>query len=98
MPTERNADGALAACFVVVGANGVVPSTKTNGDRAWAGWCALLVQKRVVRSAIDSYGRIYFRAAGISPHSRESTPRGVKELAFIDTSLTLQGVAHDWES
>jgi hypothetical protein len=26
IPTEPNADGALAACFVVVGANGVVPS------------------------------------------------------------------------
>ena len=49
---------------------------------------ALLVQKRVVRSAVDSYGRIYFRATGISPHSCESTSRGVKELAIIDTSLS----------
>jgi hypothetical protein len=51
----------------------------------------------VVRSAIDSYGRIYFPAAGISPHCSESIPRGIKELAIM-TPLTLQGVAHDQES
>jgi hypothetical protein len=57
----------------------------------------LLVQKRVVRSAIDSYGRIYFPATGISPLCRESTRRGIKSWRS-STPLAMQGVAHDQKS
>jgi hypothetical protein len=85
-PAERDADEALAAGFIVGGANGVAPPMENNRRSACGGWALSSFQKRAVRSLIYSYGRIYFRATGISPHCRESIPRDIKELAIIDTS------------
>jgi hypothetical protein len=37
------------------------------------------------------------RAEWTARRQHRRIPAGVKQLAIVDTSLTLQGVAHDWE-